>query len=159
EEHRAHRPFPGRGTSGPAAGELGNGVKAMAAATGWQVIGASVQGRSHRRANLPCQDAHRWAPAGKGGVVAAVADGAGSAACAATGAGRPPEAALEKVFSHPGRAAPADDREWISLLEAVFRAGRSILTVQASEYDLPLEDFATTLLVAIVTAERVAVGQ
>src|SRR5262249_55505461 len=57
------------------------------------------------------------------------------------------------------RALPADDHQWISLLEAVFRASRSILTVQASEYDLPLEDFATTLLVAVVTPERVAVGQ
>lgn len=47
----------------------------------WQVIGASVRGASHVRAELPNQDAIAWAPAsGRGAaIVLTVSDGHGSA--------------------------------------------------------------------------------
>src|SRR5262249_39917045 len=126
---------------------------------GWRVIGASVQGRSHRRANMPCQDAHRWAPAGAGNFVAAVADGAGSSACADIGARLAAESAVDEARTLLGSAVPGNDQEWIGLLQAVFRAGRAVLHTQADDFGFSVSDFATTLLVVIATPERLAVGQ
>ena len=45
----------------------------------WRVTGASVPGVSHLRSGLPCQDAHAWRQEAGGVLIAAVADGAGSA--------------------------------------------------------------------------------
>jgi serine/threonine protein phosphatase PrpC len=47
----------------------------------WRVLGASVRGDTHRRANLPNQDAIHWQQAGDGGLplVLALSDGHGSA--------------------------------------------------------------------------------
>jgi serine/threonine protein phosphatase PrpC len=47
----------------------------------WRVIGTSVQGATHERANRPNQDAIRWVPASAVGppLILAVADGHGSA--------------------------------------------------------------------------------
>jgi len=49
----------------------------------WRVIGASVRGAAHMRANLPNQDAISWFPESGAGtpLVVAVADGHGSAKC------------------------------------------------------------------------------
>ena len=49
----------------------------------WQMIAASVPGRSHLRRGVGCQDAYCVAELAKGGIVAAVADGLGSARLAA----------------------------------------------------------------------------
>ena len=45
----------------------------------WQVAAASVCGTSHRRCEMPCQDAHAWEILPSGAIAIAVADGAGSA--------------------------------------------------------------------------------
>ena len=53
----------------------------MQKASSWvHMVGASVRGAAHARADLPNQDAYTWAPSseGGGGVVAAVSDGHGS---------------------------------------------------------------------------------
>lgn len=44
----------------------------------WKVVAASVAGKSHLDANVPCQDAHAFEIVGEA-LVAAVCDGAGSA--------------------------------------------------------------------------------
>ncbi len=51
--------------------------------TGYSVIGSTVRGASHVRADLPNQDALRWLPESGAGVpvIVAVADGHGSAKC------------------------------------------------------------------------------
>ena len=48
---------------------------------------ASVTGRQHKVAGLPCQDAAHIRRLGRSGIIAAVADGAGSAKHAEIGAG------------------------------------------------------------------------
>jgi len=62
----------------------------------WSVVGHSVCGASHRRRGLANQDAIGWAGSGESALVAAVADGHGSASCfrSATGAALAVEAAL-----------------------------------------------------------------
>jgi hypothetical protein len=53
------------------------------APAGWQVVGTSVRGASHRRKGLPNQDAVRWWPTSGAGppLALATSDGHGSAKC------------------------------------------------------------------------------
>lgn len=52
----------------------------------WTIAAASEAGLSHRRASLPCQDAHGYRVLRNGWLIVAVADGAGSATFADVGA-------------------------------------------------------------------------
>ena len=52
----------------------------------WQATAASVRGTSHEKTGQPCQDAHRWEILPGAILVAAVADGAGSASLGDMGA-------------------------------------------------------------------------
>ena len=45
----------------------------------WRVVAAAVQGVSHQRLDLPCQDALGYLVLPSGTLVVALADGAGSA--------------------------------------------------------------------------------
>jgi serine/threonine protein phosphatase PrpC len=53
----------------------------------WRVFGRSVRGASHRRRELPNQDALGWAKTPSGDWAIAVADGHGSSACFRSGTG------------------------------------------------------------------------
>ena len=53
----------------------------------WRHVAASVQGASHVRSGVPCQDFSTVAAVPAGGVLLAYADGAGSARHAEVGAG------------------------------------------------------------------------
>ena len=63
----------------------------------WQVRGAAVQGTSHALHDLPCQDAYRYCVLPGGGLLIAVADGAGSARYSQFGASSAVEAGLEAL--------------------------------------------------------------
>ncbi|MBC8229713.1 SUMF1/EgtB/PvdO family nonheme iron enzyme [bacterium] len=66
---------------------------------GWKVLGASVRGTSHTKSGQPCQDAHAWVKLPDGTLVAAVSDGAGSAALAEVGADSAVKAAVRVLES------------------------------------------------------------
>ena len=63
---------------------------------GWKVCAARVRGPSHETAGEPCQDAFA-VRAADGVLVAVVADGAGSAPCAADGAALGARAVVEAL--------------------------------------------------------------
>jgi serine/threonine protein phosphatase PrpC len=52
----------------------------------WRVVAASVTGAGHAGTSCGCQDAHHWTEIAGGILVAAVADGAGTASLGAVGA-------------------------------------------------------------------------
>ncbi len=117
----------------------------------WRAYGASVRGTGHTRTKLPCQDAHGWRflPSG---IACAVADGLGSAARADAGAQMVVVAALDSLAASPA----SDIGAAVDVLRAAFVAAREAL-VKASG-DALLHDFATTLLLAVATADWIAVG-
>lgn len=125
----------------------------------WQMIAASVPGAGHRRRGVPCQDAHRVEEVARGGMVAAVADGLGSAACAERGAQVAVDVAVTTLQATLGQAQPRTAAAWRRVLRPTFAAARTALTAMAAVEDRPLADYATTLLVAVVTKAGVAVGQ
>lgn len=131
-------------------------MTAPAATLAWRVVGASVQGTSHRRAGMPCQDAHAWAALDGGAVVLAAADGAGSAAHAERGAAAAARAAVDVVRAG-WRADGVTDTG--TLLGAAFAAGRDAVEAAAAEMGVDTRELATTLLLAILHPAGVAAAQ
>lgn len=118
----------------------------------WRIASASVIGSAHVAAGLPCQDRHAsmLLPTESGDILlAAVADGAGSAAYAEAGAAIAVETILSLAEEHlaadPEGIALTDGlaREWISNVA-------STLVLTAEEAGVALEEYASTLLAAFV---------
>lgn len=122
----------------------------------WQAFGASVQGISHRRMGLPCQDACKWQILPRG-VICAVADGLGSAAKAEEGA----KIVVETVVAMLAKVVPVsedypNDKTITDTLRAAVKATR--ITLEQQSVTHPLHDYATTLLVVWVTNDWSAVA-
>ena len=125
----------------------------------WQMIAASVPGWSHLRRGMGCQDAYRVEELAKGGMVAAVADGLGSAPLAERGAQVAVDAVVTTLCTALKRRLPKQERAWLLLLQAAFAAARAALVAVAAAEQRPLADYATTLIVVVVTKGWLAVGQ
>ncbi|MEU8620990.1 protein phosphatase 2C domain-containing protein [Streptomyces sp. NPDC048623] len=121
----------------------------MTPARRWRVHGISAVGYRHLRDRTPCQDAWRYRET-PGGLVLAVADGAGSAERSGEGARAAVDLAVEAFAPVAAPWRPGDDpRERRELLTEAFREVRAdFLTWCAG----PPGPFATTLTV-VVAAE------
>ena len=118
---------------------------------GWKVAGASVRGSSHEKLGLPCQDAHQWGILPNGTIIAAVADGAGSAPLAEAGATLACKEVVSRISERLKSLSGADglkDDGWKELLTESVAATRAAIELEAQTRSAPLADFATTLLVA-----------
>lgn len=113
----------------------------------WRFIKAQATGKSHLLAGVPCQD-RLLCEVVDGALVAAVADGAGSAQYAERGA----EIAVESLVDNI-RSALYQKREDLVqvLLDAATVARQEVETVAAIE-GAPIRDYASTLLAVVLTA-------
>src|SRR4051794_23025788 len=127
----------------------------------WKLMCASVAGTSHERRGQPCQDySHGRLVCGEASsvLIAACADGAGSASHAALGA---------KIACLGVLSAAADDIENGLAVGAItdrhllrwHEQVRQRLSLEACLRGLDLGDFASTLLTAIVGHEAAAFSQ
>jgi hypothetical protein len=109
----------------------------------WTVTAAKQAGTSHLRHGEGCADAFAVA-SGDGVLVLAVADGAGSARCGADGAAHAASRAAELAL-------------WETQdLRSVFQGTLDSLLERIG--DRPPADFHTTLLLAVLTKDVLAVG-
>jgi len=147
----------------------------MAEAAGaWRVLAASLAGTSHIATGLPCQDAHGWRELPGGLLIAAVADGAGSASRSDEGAAIAVEAALDELTARliagdvdcgpePGQGPDPDlDLDQASsavALRAAFAAAREALLARAAAEGFPARDLACTLALAVVDAQALTAAQ
>lgn len=124
----------------------------------WRWVGASRQGRSHIAAGTPCQDSFRIAEMSGGILIAAVADGAGSAPRSQEGAIAAVELLSEFLSDHlrPDKTM-IDDFE--SLLRRAFFYVAGVLKIVAKEDQAQLSEFHTTLTCAIATQAYLAIAQ
>jgi hypothetical protein len=132
------------------------------ACTDWRTAGISVAGASHRRTGFPCQDAHLCQQLAGGVLVAAVADGAGSAPRADVGSACAVRAAVKEAVNQLGGLGvglPREDEDWHLLLRHVLQAARKAVATEAAARGWSLSDLATTLLLALATPDLVAAGQ
>src|SRR5262249_1378992 len=119
----------------------------------WKVILDSVEGVSHKREQLGCQDAFACAEINTmlGPVFCIVcSDGAGSAKHAATASKQACQLILQKLSDHFGSGKPMSDLSkellngWILELRAQFET-------EAATCESTLGDYACTLLVSVLS--------
>lgn len=122
----------------------------------WKAIGASVPGTSHTRAGRGCDDSSGWI-AGAEGVCLVAADGAGSRPLSAHGSRIAVDTVLEfGAALRDGDAVMDDPRAWLT--DVVKEVHRRIENV-ANGNDHDPHDYATTLAVAVLTGDVLAIGQ
>jgi hypothetical protein len=117
----------------------------------WKVAAAAAAGSSHERLNLPCQDALGYqilhSDSERDGIlVAALADGAGSAQRSEQGARTAVDTALQFLTAYlQEEGLPQQEGAWSLLLDEAFTAAQLALYQLAEEEDLPVRSYATTL--------------
>jgi hypothetical protein len=126
----------------------------------WQVIAASVCGTHHEQKGQPCQDTHCWHVLPEGVLVAAIADGAGSAPLGEVGASIAARTGVEAIGTHVAqRWRPASDEHWKLLLSDGLKAARMAIEVEATAREVAMRDLATTLILVAATPEVVSAAQ
>ena len=127
----------------------------------WRVVAASVAGTRHEKSGQPCQDAHQWRRLPNGLFVAALADGAGSAALAEFGSAAAVVAVVEWVSRRVADSPPPteNDDEWKSLLTDALRAALAAIEKEAATRQTLPRDLATTLILVIAARSMVAAAQ
>ena len=127
------------------------------ARSNWRGLGASVSGTSHQTSGQPCQDAHYW-QVGPGDVlVAAVADGAGSAELAEVGAEVAAKTAVA-AFSAKGQVS-GNDKGVRSSLNAALKEAQRAVKAEAAARQVEVRQLATTLILVVATPDVVAAAQ
>ncbi len=127
----------------------------------WKAGAASVVGTSHEATGLPCQDHHAYAElkGRKGSVlVAAVADGAGSAARADEGARLVCEQFLIEVQDALDGLESIDDFDG-EHLASCWSTTRLTLADHAATEEVDLAQFACTFLTVVVLPHRLLAAQ
>jgi hypothetical protein len=125
---------------------------------GWRVLGASVPGTAHRRADRPCQDAHAYRALADGALLV-TADGAGSAEFAEAGARVAVAAALTALAHNVALGWPSGEQVWRAAFAEAYAAAREAVLQAAAEQGAPPRAFASTLLCAALSADLLAVAQ
>jgi hypothetical protein len=121
-------------------------------------VGVAATGKGHLRRDLPCQDAFRVWHGPAGIDVIAVADGAGTAEFAHLGAAKAAELAIGALWAHFLRG--LTNRPTISrALQDAFATVRHELSMYAERASIPLSSLATTLTVAVLMPDCLAVAQ
>jgi len=126
----------------------------------WRVVAASVCGKSHQQKQQLCQDAHAWQILPDNILIAAIADGAGSASMGKIGAIVAAQTAVANICAGTVTRRILDDDTSVRLLliEALVAAKQAVME-EAIACEKQIHDLATTLIVLIATPEMVAAAQ
>ena len=137
-----------------------NGINSKGELCHWRAVSASVSGTSHERRGQPCQDAYYWKILPEDVLVAAVADGAGSAALGEVGASVAAQTAVETVCAHNVKLRSlSDDEGWQSLVANALKTAQMAVEAEAFSRQVNVRDLATTLILVVATPELVAAVQ
>lgn len=124
----------------------------------WRATAASVRGTSHERTGQPRQDAYRWEILPGAVLVAAVADGAGSASLGDMGAEVAARTAVDSILRREP-VLPEDDDEWRSLLAEALKAAQKAVYEEAIAHEVTERDLATTLILVVAAPGFIAAAQ
>lgn len=126
----------------------------------WKVVSASARGSSHEKTGKPCQDAHHWIRLSEGILLAAVADGAGSAAQSEVGSEVAAKAAVAAIASKRDiLLLDEGDEDLRILMTHALEEAREAVETKAAEHDVKVRDLATTLIVIFASPKFVAAAQ
>lgn len=126
----------------------------------WEVVGVSTRGTSHAKTGQPCQDAHYARSVAPGVLVAAVADGAGSAAFSERGANAAAHSAVDELADDPSLNQWLDSTyDWEPRLRHALQAAREAVQWTAESIGQPTRELASTLILFVATPTRVMAAQ
>ena len=132
----------------------------------WRVVAASVLGKSHEKVQQLCQDAHHWELLSENVLVAAVADGAGSASLGKVGAIVASQTAVETIrLQYEANKNTAelleeeDDRQWQVLLNNALETAKKAVEEEAIACKVTPRELATTLIIVVATPKLIAAVQ
>lgn len=125
----------------------------------WRVVSASVSGTSHHSSGQPCQDAYHWQLLPEGVLVAAVADGAGSAALGEVGATVAAQTAVESVCTNIKMRLIEEEEGWRDLLVDALKTAQMAVEAEAFSRQVKVRDLASTLILVVATPEIIAAVQ
>jgi hypothetical protein len=130
----------------------------------WRIAKASIIGTGHDKTGMPCQDSH-YVMQLRDTLIIAVSDGLGSAKLSHEGSRIACASAVE-AYANTVEAAlnataltqPSDEHtsapfNYESALQTAFFSARNALERESSRTQLPLRDYACTLLIAVVEPE------
>lgn len=121
----------------------------------WRWAAARATGRSHLRSGLPCQDRFGLQILPNGVLIAALADGAGSAVHGEAGAAT----AVTTVLSYLHQSLTRETSDFKALIqEAVEEARQAVIAVAEGEQHDPRQ-YASTLLALALAPESGAAAQ
>ena len=129
----------------------------------WTVNGVSVAGTSHRRIGLPCQDSSNYRITGEV-LIAAVADGAGSATMSDVGSALAAETSVnvsERLLHtfHDHTPHPLHETCLKRVVTGAVKESRRELRKESQRRDIDVRQLATTLLLAVHTRNIMAAAQ
>lgn len=123
------------------------------------MVAASVRGSRHERMGLPNQDACDCRITSKGVVVAAVADGAGSAQYSQIGSQTAVQRSLELLCARKDLLSVGTEDSWCVVATQMVEQVRNAIAQEALRRDVSPNHLATTLLLFVATEEWVAALQ
>lgn len=115
----------------------------------WRFAAARTIGTSHLKANVPCQDRLACEVLANGSLVAAVADGAGSAALAERGA----EIAVATVIAHLKHSLGDMRTDFDAILRESATLAREKIYAEAAREGTEVRSYASTLLAVILSSD------
>jgi serine/threonine protein phosphatase PrpC len=112
----------------------------------------SLQGESHKKDGTVCQDASRIEKIPCGWIIAAIADGVGSAKHSDVGS----SLAVHTVIEHISESCPAEwsVSELTAALRAAYKSSLEKITAKADDDGNDLSEYDTTLTAAIYNGSR-----
>ena len=123
----------------------------------WSVVAVSLEGTSHQKHDLPCQDAHFWQVVGDRILVAGVAYGAGSVSLSEVGSLLAVQTAVKGVASKITESSiPDSDEGWKVLLNSGLEDALAALQAEAELRQINVRELSTTLLIVVATPDIVA---
>ena len=124
----------------------------------WQVVGATVIGTGHIKRSIPCQDAFQYdIDEESNSVIVAVADGIGSAAKADIGSSFVVEEVIRCVKEQLEVKDSASECVEEVLLSSIKRTKEGLQVLADSE-NISVEEFGTTLVVALLDCFGISVA-
>jgi hypothetical protein len=115
----------------------------------WRFAAARATGVSHLKADIPCQDYFACVALPHSAFVAAVADGAGSAAMAEQGA----QIAVDAVITYLKESLEENRTDYDLLLREAAAAARDAVIDEAHHQGAVPRNYASTLLAVVLTSK------
>jgi serine/threonine protein phosphatase PrpC len=134
-------------------------MKSSGLAQQWRALAVSLCGVSHQKMELPCQDALALEILDNGMLIAALADGAGSATFAEVGSNLAATRVVEVLHARLETNSLPHEEECRRFLQEAVQEAKEKIEEAAASREVQASDLATTLIILIAAPDFIAAAQ